>query len=236
MERFLHMHLHVVDCGAGEENRKSFIGERKRGKTFPMTAKNNTMGEFVVAVIEGEDVTLKDVKSAVSIDVPPNVEGTLWQKVHTEFSRFLHIVPEEECFIGPVAEFHLKTFKKDETSRHRYRIKIPHCLQTEEQMSSVMVRCGDTRMKAAFFDLPRKENLDDLEPGFAVNGTHIVIFSHHLSDFVCSCKKTSCDFIMVFPFGNLTPHQELNMTTAKITVYLCPSLYKIEDFQQVRMS
>ena len=201
-----------------------------------MTTKNDITGEFAVSVLTGKAVTLQELKSAVSVDVPQNVQGTFWQKIHTKFSRFKKVVPEDECFIGPVVELHLKPYEKEEIGQHQYRIKIPHCLQTADEISSVMVRCGDTRRKQPFFDLPKKQNLEDLELGFVVNSTHIVIFSDHLSDFVCSCKKTSCDFIMAFPFGNLTAHQSLNMTTASVSVYLCPSLYVIEDFQQVRSS
>ena len=208
----------------------------KKHKLFQMTTKNDITGDFAVAVLTGKAVTVQDSKSAVSVDVPKDVKGTFWQKVLTEFSRFKKVVPEEECFIGVVVELHLKLYEKENTAQHQYIIKIPHCLQTAEEISSVMVRCGDTRRKQPFFDLAKKQNLEDLELGFVVNSTHIVIFSDHLSDFVCSCKKTSCDFIMAFPFGNLTAHQSLNMTTASVSVYLCPSLYVIEDFQQVRSS
>ena len=201
-----------------------------------MTAKNDKTGEYAVSVLAVKAVTLQDLKSAVSVDVPKDVEGFFWQKVHTEFSRSKQVVSEDECFVGPVVELHLKSFPDEGSEQHLYRISIPHCLQTTEEISSVMVRCGDTRRKQPFFDLSRKLNLKDLEPGFVVNSSHIVIFSRHLSDFVCSCKKTSCDFIMAFPFGNLTAHQSLNMTTASVSVYLCPSLYVIEDFQQVRSS
>ena len=217
-------------------NKKPFPAVPKVCKIFPMTAKNDSIGEYAVAVLTGEEVTLQDLKSAVSVDVPKDVEGIFWQKVHKEFSRFKKVVPEdpeEECFVGPVVELHLNPFEKEEKRQHQYRIRIPHCLETAEEISSVMVRCGDTRGKQIFFDLPRKQSLD-FEPGFVVNSTHIVIFSRHLSDFVCSCKKKSCDSIMAFPFGNLTTLEEVNMTTVSVSVYLCPRLYKIPDFQQVR--
>ena len=202
------------------------------GASFPITAKNDIVGKYAVAVLEGEAVTLQDSKSAASVDVPKDVEGTFWQKVHTEFSRFKQVVPEGECFVGPFVELHLKPFPDEETGQHQYRISILHCFQTAEEISSVMVRCGDTRRKQPFFNLSR-QNLEDLEPGFVVNSSHIVINSHHLSDFVCSCKKTSCHYIMAFPFGNLIVLEQLGWITAKVQVYLCPSLYKIPDFQQV---
>ena len=199
-----------------------------------MTAKNDITGEFAVAVLTGEDVTLQDLKSAVSVDVPKDVEGIFCQKVHTEFSRFKQVFTEDECFVGPVVELHLKSFEKEVKRQHQYRISIPHCLQTAEEISSVMVRCGDTRRKQPFCDLPKKQNHEDLEPGFVVNRTHVVIFSSHLTDFICSCKEKSCHSIMAYPCGNLTVLERSGWTTAKVKVYLCPSFYKMPDFQQVR--
>ena len=102
-------------------------------------------------------MTLQDPDSDVSVDIPAGIKGILRWKIHTEFSRFLHIVPDEECFIGPVVELHLKPFLDEEREQHQYRIKIPHCLQTEEERSLVKVRCGDTRKKIPFRELPNKQ-------------------------------------------------------------------------------
>ena len=122
-----------------------------------MTAATKCDTEFAVAVINGESMTLQDLRSEVSVDIPSGIKATLWQKVHTEFSRFLHIVPDDECFIGPVVELHLKPFPDVESGQRQYRIKIPHCLHTEEEMSMVKVRCGDTRRKIPFRELPNKQ-------------------------------------------------------------------------------
>ena len=113
--------------------------------------------DFDVVPIKGDAVTLQDPESNVSVDIPAGIKGILRRKIHTEFSRFLHIVPDEECFIGPVVELHLKPFPDDESEQHQYRIRIPHCLQTKEEMSLVKVRCGDTRRKIPFRELPNNQ-------------------------------------------------------------------------------
>ena len=204
------MRLHVAEGGAGEGAWKSFIGVQERGKIFPITAKNDTTGEFAVAVIEGDDVTVQDVKSAVSVEVPKDVEGTLWQKVHTEFSRFKGVVPDEECFVGPVVELHLKPLLKEEIGQHLYRIKIPHCLTSKKQITSVKVRMGDIRRKKLFEELPIKMHSYDTAPCYEVDDQHITIYTTHFCQFVCSACHNACgSYIMGF---RLAPQVPMMMT------------------------
>ena len=149
--------LHFVVTGHNEDLKKIPPKPFPRQHSYQMTATLSSSTEFVVAVINGESTTLQDLHSEVSVDIPKGNKATLWQKIHTEFSRFLHIVPDEECFIGPVVELHLKPFSDEESGQRQYRIKIPHCLQTEEELSLVKVRCGDIRRKIPFRVLPNKQ-------------------------------------------------------------------------------
>ena len=149
--------LHFVVTGQNEQLKKILPKPSPRQHSFQMTATANSSTEFAVAVINGESTTLQDLHSEVCVDIPSGIKATLWQKIHTEFSRFLHIVPDDECFIGPVVELHLKPFPGEETGQHQYRIKIPHCLQSEEEFSLVKVRCGDIRRKIPFRELPNKQ-------------------------------------------------------------------------------
>ena len=188
--------------------------------------------DFGVALIKGDAVTLQDPHSDVYVDIPAGIKGTVWQKIHTEFSRFLHIVPGEECFIGPVVELHLKPFPDEESGQRQYRIKIPHCLQTEEERSSVKVRSGDLAKKIPFREMPNKQEASEKLPYYEVDDHHVIIHTHHFSDHICSACFPSCfSNITAYPFGNLFPSR--NKTEVVIEVFLCCSLYNIEDFKSV---
>ena len=206
----------------------------KKHKLFPMTAKNDITGEYAVAVLAGAAITLQDSKSAVSVDVPKDVKGTFWQKIHTEFSKFKKVVPEEECFVGPVVELHLKPFKKEEDGPHQYIIRIPHCLTSKQQLSSVKVRRGDNRRKKPFKELPSKIPSKDAAACYEVDYKYITIYTTHFCQFVCSACQNPCgSYIMGFPFGATSPDDDDDDTTATVMMYLCCPLYNIDDFRWV---
>ena len=204
-----------------------------RKHSFQMTAATNSSTEFAVALINGESTTLQDLHSEVSVDVPKGIKATLWQKVHTEFCRFLHIVPDDECFAGPVVEMHLKSLLKEEIGQHQYRIKIPHCLQTTEGRLSVKVRSGDLRKKIPFKELKHKKETSGQIPCFEVDESHVIIYTNHFTDHICStCKETCFSRILAFPFGSLLQRSSCR-THATLEVFLCCYLYNIEDFLSV---
>ena len=101
-------------------------------------------------------------------------------------------------------------------------------------MSLVKVRCGNIHGNIPFEEICRRSSEYDTEPYFEVTKKHIVIHTDHFSQFVCSTCSKACDCIMGFPFGSFVPKEDINMTTASIKVVLCPSLYNIEDFWEVR--
>ena len=202
--------------------------------SFPMRV-NCKQTEFSVALISRKAITLQDRDSQVSVDVPEGIEGSIWQKVHTNISVFQQVIADEkECMAGPVVELYSKTRNGETLSnKHQYRIKIPHCLKTEEQLSLVKVRCGNIHGNIPFEEISRGCDANETGPYFEVNKSHIIIFTTHFSQFVCSTCSKTCDCIMAFPFGSLILTEDNNMTTASVKVILCPSLYNIEDFWKV---
>ena len=191
--------------------------------------------DFAVALISKKAITLQDTHSQVSVDVLEGIEGSIWQKVHTNISVFQQVIADEkECMAGPVVELYIKSQNGETLSdNHRYRIRIPHCLKTEEQLSLVKVRCRNIHGNIPFEEIPRGIHANETGPYFEVDKNHIIIFTNHFSQFVCSTCSKACDCIMAFPFGSLILTEDNNMTTASVKVILCPSLYNIEDFWKV---
>ena len=179
--------------------------------------------------------TVQAKDSEVEVTIPDGIKAILLQKVHTEFSQFRDIIPEDECIIGPVVELHVKTQHEVYSTRKKYIIKIPHYLETEEQLSSIKVRYGDVTENIDFTELRRKVTSRDVMPYYEVDSTHIIINTDNFSQFICTdCgKKESCHNIMVFPFGSLSQQEEDETTLTKVKVYLCSPLYKIVDFKTV---
>ena len=226
--------LHFVVTGQNEQLKKILPKPSPKHHRFQMTATTKCCTEFAVAVINGESTTLQDLQSGVTVDVPKGIKGILWQKIHTKFSRFLHIVPDEECYAGPVVELHLVPFLEEETGQQQYKIKIPHCLNTEGERSSLKVRSGDVRKKVDFQELKNKQKASGKIPFYEVDETHVIIYTNHFTEYICSsCSKTCLSYIMAFPFGTIFPGEDGDNTQIKVEVYLCCSLYNIEDFKTV---
>ena len=228
--------LHSIATGQNEKEQRTPPKPSTKKHSFQMTATTRWGTEFAVAVLRGESTTLQDLNSEVSVDVPSGIKATLWQKVPTEFSRFLHIVPDDECFAGPVVEMHLKPLLTEEIVQYQYRIKIPHCLQTPEGRVSLKVRSGDLRKKIPFSDLNHRQEVAGQIPCFEVDKHHVIIYTDHFTDHICStCKETCFSHILAFPFGSLLQRSNCR-TQATLEVFLCCYLYKIEDFASVSTS
>ena len=136
--------------------------------------------EFEVVLLSGKATALED--SDFSIDVPERVEGHLRRKIHTDVSAFQSVIADKrECLAGPILELHLDALDHHKvTSEKCYRIKIPHCLRTEEQRSKVMVRYGDLQRSTYFKEIPGSQGTDD-EPYFEVDKKYIIIHTNHFS-------------------------------------------------------
>ena len=189
--------------------------------------------EYLVAMIKHKTI-LQAKDSDVVVTVPERVRALLWQKVHTEFSQFRDIIPDDECMIGPVVELYLQS--KVHLRREKYIIKIPHYLETKEQLSSIKVRYGDANENIPFTELKGMCIPSDDSPYYEVDNTHIIIYTYNFSQFICTaCKKTtlSCHNIMVFPYGSISQQEEDKTSRVKLKIYLCSPLYKIEDFKKV---
>ena len=69
-------------------------------------------------------VTIQALHSDIILHVPDGVYGVILGNIHTDHWRFRHLVPERDCIIGPMCEFHFKG--SEIPSRARFRILVPH--------------------------------------------------------------------------------------------------------------
>ena len=187
---------------------------------------------FAAAVIQGENTELQDKGSDISLSVPEGIEEIIAQGVHTDIRPFLTSIPEWECFISPVVEVHCHQSSRTQVeSNTMYCLQIPHVLDTSFQQ--IKVRCGDLNTHQPFEEIPvRGINQDQTGMFYEADTKYIRVYSTHFCQIICtSCRQTCSSFILALPFGSL--HQVEHKTLAKVKVYLCNALYKIEDFRTV---
>ena len=184
---------------------------------------------------QGDGGTLQAPGSAVQLLVPEDLDVLVMGHAHTDVKQFLEIVPEEECFVSPVAEYHC-TFK--EAKQKSFSLRVPHCVKNTEHLQHVRVRHGDIHRNICFEDVPRAQrNTLNQECYFEVDENYITIYTTHFSQFVCSvCKKVCCGDGKAFIFGGLSPLAFAPPLSAAVRLYICSPLFRIEDYRMVRIN
>ena len=167
-------------------------------------------------------------KSEVIIEVPEVENAYLLQRNQVGFSGVKKYIPEKESIIGPVVEVLLKDVNADTdlTAETEFKIRIPHCINSEEDKGTVIVRWGKGNEDTALQKLSKGTD-------YNVEERHITISTKQLGLFIISVPNTiqSLGHMMVFPFGSL---RKIDHTTfVNVRVFLCSHLMAIEDFRKL---
>ena len=135
---------------------------------------------YDAALLSGNEF-LRGRNSDVMIQIPAEIKDVLCRKVYTGFSKREMMIPEDESIIAPVVEVHLKNLKicrVGEGLEHHFAMKIPHCLQSEDDWSKVVLRYGEIHQ------LSKMQNKEEYEsrrigPYFEVDSRHIIVHASH---------------------------------------------------------
>ena len=144
--------------------------------------------DYCVSVVHGEGSVVTYCDSDVTLEVTHNMRTVVMQHSRTNFESVRKAIPQKECLISPVVEFHtLELAGPEELVGHRYRYKatIPHYLSRRHNLSCVKVRYGDINKPESLRMLrkgnPEKENL----PCYKIGRKNITIYCNHFCDVVC---------------------------------------------------
>ena len=188
--------------------------------------------EFFVTVSQGQGHTIKAPNSGVSFQIPDGVHAVFSARVHTDHSRFMSVVPDNECIAGPMVEIHHHLLKESH-EEHRYIIKIPHCAPDKSYWHYIRVRSGDIYGDNVFSDIEPFDRIKRQDRWYEIDQHYITIHTTHFTNFICNlCKNVCCpNLATVFLFGSVTPSEE--KTIVKLQPFVCSFLYVIEDYMLV---
>ena len=188
---------------------------------------------YDTALLSKTEYILKGRSSDVSIKIPSGTDGILRRKVHTQFPYLCKLTQnDDEYIVAPAVEVHLKK-STTKWTEHLFTMKIPHCLQSDEERKHVNVRFVDKQRK--HHDVPaKKENEDKKDsPYFEVDASHIIIYSRHFCNvyaFIKNCFHTVSYFLL---FPRLTFKNIAETKGVTVEVFLCSEHYKDKDFKKV---
>ena len=96
--------------------------------------------QFIATISKGDARILKDSEFDVSLHIPEGSVGVYKKCVHTDHSRIISDIPEEECIITPLVEIHHLESEYVEKEYRTFIIKLPHCIPERELWEQVKVR------------------------------------------------------------------------------------------------
>lgn len=103
-------------------------------------------------VLKGKPCVVQAENSDVKLHVRKGVKGILLGNIHTDIARFSHLIPRNDCVLGPVCEYHIHPLNfngKVMFSKAKFRLEIPHALEnvyaTEKKLKIRCMESGKTR-------------------------------------------------------------------------------------------
>ena len=203
---------------------------------------------YLATVARGETISLQGEKSDVKLEIHEGCpERPYLMEVRTDPSSFESIVPDDECFISPI----VKVLAPDETNTSSYVLRIPHCLDEDDDKTKVKVRMIHENRIPTVVEVP-KGNAGTLYYG--INDRFIELHTTHFTKVICTICQTPyhCrERINNLWFARLNSYQQDTHPKRKLTLsglfskkrditnkveirpYFGGILYEIVDFRKV---
>ena len=182
-----------------------------------------------MSVVYGKGSVVKDPDSNVILEVTENLKTVVMQHSYTDFEVVRNAIPQKECLITPILQFHtveLAGSEERDSCRYRYNVNIPHCLSRRHNLSSVNVRFGDLNKPGSLRMIRERNPEKDTLPFYIVGRKTITIFCNHFCDIVyTSTQKVCTSKILALPFGRIGPDSSNLETHTKVKIYVCSFLY-----------
>ena len=155
-------------------------------------------------------------------------------EVRTDLSNFGSIIPANECFISPI----VKVLAPAETSTSSYILRIPHCLDEDDNRTKVKVRMVHENRIPAVVEVP-KGNTCPLY--YVINDNFIELHTKHFTEVICTiCQKPyhCLDTAANFWFARFDSHRHETaglLQDVEIRPYFGGVLHTIVDFRKVML-
>ena len=192
---------------------------------------------YLATVAKGETTSLQGDKSDVRLEIKEGCPKRAYlMEVRTDPSSFGSIVPDNECFISPIVEI----LAPAETNRSNYVLRIPHCLDEDDDRTKVKVRMVHENRTPAVVEVS-KSNAGALY--YDIDARFIELHTTHFTKVICTICQTPyhcterINNLWFARFDSSEQNQHLKMNNLSHNVEIRPYfggiLYKIIDFRKV---
>ena len=204
----------------------------------------------VVKFVDGEPSIIQAENSQIKLHVPKGVYGAILANIHTNYARFLHHIPDDDCLVSPICEYHLQKpyqelilgktievkFLKPRPDGVKYRIQIPHIVKDVDKVQSLIrVRHGNLHNDVLLEKLSPQTQGGNIS--LDVNEEFVTINTNHFTGYIVTAKHINCcgKSANIHVFGSLRNIPKAR-PLATVKVYLSSIHSNIKDYQFVSIS
>ena len=204
------MLLLISICNSGMEG----VSPKPIGYSMTIATKGR---RYLATVSKGETISLQGDKSDVKLEIKEGCPKRAYlMEVRTDLSNFGSIIPDDECFISPIVE----VLAPAETNTSQYILRIPHCLDEDDDRTKVKVRLVHENRNPAVVEVP-KGNAGALY--YDINGRFIELHTKHFCLVICTICQTPYHCrgrISSFWFARFDTHEQKSSTPGKDSTLL----------------
>ncbi len=188
---------------------------------------------------EGPAMTVQAPNSDVILHVPKGVRGVLLGNIHTNNSKFAHLVQNTECIVSPISEYFV--FPPPSPQKEPFKLEIPHIVEDiQEAKQKLRVQVQEKKssfLQPASQQFPGQSLTDLLRKGevvFTVKKSHVEVLTMHFTTFIVSAELANCCWknVKMLIFSLMDAH----LTTtpvANLSIHLASTQSEIKDYLQV---
>ena len=190
---------------------------------------------YLATVARGEAISLQGDKSDVKLEIKRGCpKRSYLMEVRTDLSSFVSIIPDDECFISPIVH----VLAPAETNTSSYVLRIPHCLDEDDDKTKVKVRMIHENRKPTVVEVP-KGNAGSLF--YNINEKFIELHTTHFTQVICTICQTPYHCLNTavnYWFARFDSHHQKAaglLHDVEIRPYFGGVLHAIVDFRKVTL-
>ena len=195
---------------------------------------------YLATVAQGSDTILRGDKSDVKLEINKGCPKRAYlMQVRTYLFQFRSFIKDDECFISPI----VTVLAPAETNTSSYVLRIPHCLDENDDRTKVKVRMIHENRKPTVVEEVPKGNAGALY--YVINDRFIELHTTHFTKVICTICQTPYHCLQ--RINNLwfarfdTEKQNVTrpedpgfLHDVEIRSYFGGALHSIVDFRKVR--
>ena len=142
---------------------------------------------YLATVGRGKAISLHGDKSAVRLEIKEACPKRAYlMEIRTDLAHFKSLIPYHECFISPI----VKVLAPAKTKTSAYILKIPHCLNEDDDKRKLKVRIVHENRTPAVVLVPSREECADGVLFYDIDDRFIELHTQHFTTIACTICQT----------------------------------------------